>query len=282
MASMPVDALLADADWHALLAPLGLAWAILALAFVALWWRQLRTQNATSVDAAWSLGIGATALAMAAWGPGSTTQRLLAAGLATAWSGRLTLHLLRDRVFGHRTEDGRYAAMRSYWGTKAPRNFFVFYQVQALAAVMFALPFAALAHHREASLTAWQWGGLGLAAVAVLGEHLADRQLAAHRRDPQQRGRTCRSGLWRYSRHPNYFCEWLAWCGVALVAAPAMSWLAALQPALMFLLVRFVSGVPWTELQALKSRPDDYRRYQAETNAFVPWWPRRPLHAPHP
>jgi steroid 5-alpha reductase family enzyme len=279
---MPVDALLADADWHALLPPLGFAWAVLALAFLALWWRQLRTQNATSVDAAWALGIGGTALAMAAWGPGAGIQRLLAAGLAAAWSGRLSLHLLRDRVFGHRSEDGRYAAMRNFWGTHAARNFFVFYQMQAIAAVVFALPFAALAYHSEPNLTPWQWCGLGITTLAVLGETLADRQLAAHRRDPLQRGRTCRNGLWRYSRHPNYFCEWLAWCGMALVAAPALSWLAVLQPVLMFLLVRFVSGVPWTELQAQKSRPDDYRRYQAETNAFVPWWPRRLRDVLHP
>ena len=96
----------------------------------------------------------------------------------------------------------------------------------------------------------------------------------AHR-DPGQRGRTCRSGLWRYSRHPNYFFEWLTWCGIACVAFPAAGWLALLQPVVMFVLVRFVSGVPFTELQSLKSRGDDYRRYQRETHAFVPWWPRR-------
>ncbi|MEO6596097.1 MAG: DUF1295 domain-containing protein, partial [Planctomycetota bacterium] len=88
--------------------------------------------------------------------------------------------------------------------------------------------------------------------------------------------RACRRGLWRYSRHPNYFFEWLSWCGIGLVALPAAGWLALLQPVAMFGLVRFVSGVPFTELQALKSRGDDYRRYQQETNAFVPWWPRRP------
>ena len=89
------------------------------------------------------------------------------------------------------------------------------------------------------------------------------------------RGRACRRGLWRVSRHPNYFFEWLTWCGIALLAAPAAGWWAALQPVAMFVLVRFVSGVPYTEMQALKSRGDDYRRYQQETNAFVPWFPRR-------
>jgi protein-S-isoprenylcysteine O-methyltransferase Ste14 len=118
-------------------------------------------------------------------------------------------------------------------------------------------------------------GGAQMMLLAVGGEALADHQLHAHRRDPAQHGRTCRRGLWAWSRHPNYFFEWLTWCGIALVAAPAAGWWAALQPVAMFVLVRFVSGVPYTELQALKSRGDDYRRYQQETNAFVPWWPRR-------
>lgn len=268
---MTLDAPTEDAVWRDLLAPLGWTWALAAIAFAGLWWRQLRTRNATSVDAAWAATIGAAALAFAVVGAGSAVQRGLAAGLALAWSGRLCWHLLQNRVFSQAAEDGRYAAMRAHWGARAGRNFLLFYQAQACAAVLFALPFAALAWHRAPQLTHLQWIGIGLTAVAVAGEALADRQLARHRADPTQRGRTCRAGLWRYSRHPNYFCEWLAWCGVALVAFPALGWFAALQPALMFVLVRYVTGVPWTELQALRSRPEDYRRYQAETSAFVPW-----------
>lgn len=246
-----------------------------SVTFALLWLRQRRTRNATSVDAAWALAIGALGVAAALLGEGSVAQRALAAAIAGAWSGRLGLHLLRDRVFRESREDGRYRAMREHWGERAQARFFWFYQAQALAALLFALPFWLLAAHDATTIAPLQWTGLALAAAAQLGETVADRQLAAHRRDPAQRGRTCRRGLWRYSRHPNYFFEWLSWCGIALCVWPAAGAWALVQPLAMFVLVRFVSGVPFTELQALKSRGDDYRRYQQETNAFVPWWPRR-------
>jgi steroid 5-alpha reductase family enzyme len=254
------------------------AWIAVAatcIGFALLWYRQTRTRNATSVDAAWALAIGALGVAAAIDGDGAPVQRWLAGCIAGAWSARLAWHLLVHRVFGHAHEDGRYRAMREHWGERANRNLFWFYQAQAGAALVFALPFRLLADHGAAALATVQWSGLGMVAIALAGETLADRQLEAHRRDPAQRGRSCRRGLWRYSRHPNYFCEWLTWCGIALVAAPAAGWLALVQPAVMFVLVRFVSGVPFTELQALRSRGDDYRRYQQETNAFLPWFPRR-------
>jgi len=248
----------------------------LAIVFAGLWWRQRRTGNATSVDAAWSAAIGVIGVGAAVFGGGSPVQRLTVGLLAYAWSGRLTWHLLRDRVFGRAVEDGRYRAMREHWGPSANRNFFWFYQAQALAALGVAAPFLFLAQHEAPALSAVQVVGLVVAVLAQAAESLADRQLAAHRRAPGQQHLACRRGLWRFSRHPNYFFEWLTWCGVGLVAAPALGWLAMLQPAAMFVLVRFVSGVPFTERQALKSRGCDYRRYMAETSVFVPWWPSQP------
>jgi steroid 5-alpha reductase family enzyme len=255
--------------------PLALAGLACSVTFALLWFRQTRTNDATSVDAAWAAAIGALGLAGAASGDGHALQRTLAAAIVGAWSGRLTWHLLAHRVFGHAGEDGRYRAMRAHWGARAHLHFFWFYQLQAAAAFVFALPFWFVAGHDAGSLAPAQWAGLAVVAGAQALEALADRQLEAHRQDPAMRGRACRRGLWRYSRHPNYFFEWLTWCGIALVALPAGGAWAAVQPAVMFVLVRFVSGVPYTEMQALKSRGDDYRRYQQETNAFVPWRPRR-------
>lgn len=252
----------------------------LALVFAALWLRQTRTRNATSVDAAWALAIGGAGVAAALSGAGSGAQRLLAGSIALLWSTRLGWHLLRHRVFGHGAagpagEDGRYRAMREHWGDRANAHFFWFYQAQAAAAFVFALPFWFVAGHTAASPSPVQLAGLTLFGAAQAMEALADRQLEQHRADPSMRGRTCRRGLWAWSRHPNYFGEWLSWCGIALFALPAAGAYAAIQPVVMFVLVRFVSGVPFTELQALRSRGDDYRRYQQETNAFFPWWPRR-------
>ena len=110
---------------------------------------------------------------------------------------------------------------------------------------------------------------------AIVGETVADRQLANWRKDPNNKGRTCRSGLWRYSRHPNYFCEWLMWCAYAALAWPGPLGPVALgAPALLLFLVLKVTGIPPTEARALASRGADYRRYQRTTSAFVPWPPR--------
>ena len=249
---------------------------VIAAAMTLLWLVSLLRRDASIVDAFWGTGfILVIGYAFAVTPPAQVQLRCwLLVGLVLIWGLRLSIHLLL-RNLRHGLEDYRYRAMREHWGPRAHANLFWFYLVQAAAAWLFALPFWFLAGSPAATLEPLQWAGLGLLLVAQFAEGLADRQLEQHRRDPGQKGRACRRGLWRYSRHPNYFCEWLSWCGIAAIAAPTAGWLALLQPILMFVLVRFVSGVPFAELQSIKSRGDDYRRYQQETNAFVPWFPRR-------
>ena len=253
------------------------AWTLAAAmaVMVLLWIRQLRTRDATSVDVGWAATIGAVAVGAALLGPGSALSRSLAAGMAIVWSGRLSLHLLLDRVLRHRGEDGRYAALREHWGPRAAWRFVVVYVLQGLLAFLFATPFVTLAQHDAGELAAIQVAGLAMFALGIAIESWSDRTLAAHRRDPANKGRTCRSGPWRYSRHPNYFGEWVLWCGIGATCSTAPhGWIAWVAPVSMFVFVRFVSGVPWTERQSLRSRGDDYRAYQRETNCFFPWRPR--------
>ncbi|MCA8950486.1 MAG: DUF1295 domain-containing protein [Planctomycetes bacterium] len=263
-------------------------WLVLAVLFALLWWRQTVTRNATAVDAAWSGSIGGMAAIAALLGSGSGTQRALAAIVAAIWSGRLTAHLVSDRVGTGAPEDGRYRALRSWLGRREQLGFFAVYQLQAGLALGFAAPFVCMAWDSTQGITGLQVVGLGLAAASLALETIADRQLAAHRRDPTQTGRTCRTGLWRYSRHPNYFFEWLTWCGFGLVHSAALGWFAVLTPVAMLLTVRFGSGVPFTEKRALASRGADYRDYMRTTNTFFPWPPRpvsratAPLETPLP
>ena len=254
---------------------LGLGWAAGALLMLVLWALSRRHRDAGVVDVGWAALLGALAVMLAWTGDGHPTQRLLIGTLGGLWGLRLATHLLFDRVLG-KPEDGRYRALRQHWGPRADVHFLWFFQVQALLAVVLSLPFALAAGNPSPRLALLQWCGLALFVGAKLGETVADRQLARFRADPHNRGRTCRRGPWRWSRHPNYFCEWLVWCAFALLALPAPhgAW-ALLAPALMYLMVTRVSGIPWTEAQALRSRGDDYRRYQAETNAFFPGPPRR-------
>jgi steroid 5-alpha reductase family enzyme len=152
---------------------------------------------------------------------------------------------------------------------------FWFFQSQAVACAVFAVPLL-LALLNERPL-----GWLDALAVviwlaAVTGETLADRQLARFRHDQRNRGRVCRSGLWAWSRHPNYFFEWLHWWSyVCLAWGAPWGWLAVIGPAVMLYLLLRLTGIPPTEAQAVRSRGEAYREYQRTTSAFIPWPPRR-------
>ena len=242
---------------------------------VVLWAIQCRTRNAALVDAGWAFLVGAAAVIYAIEGTGADLKRGLAAGLGGLWSTRLVAHLLNDRILGH-PEEGRYRALRGYWGARANLHFLWFFVAQAWLAVALALPFRLLAGDPGGALGPLQGIGLAVFALAWIGEAVADAQLQAFRTRPEHRGQTCRRGLWRWSRHPNYFFEWLIWVGMALLAMPAphgaWAWLAALG---MFVLITRVTGIPYAEAQALRSRGDDYRRYQVSTSSFFPLPPRR-------
>lgn len=247
-----------------------LGWAVLAVALAALWLRQLKTQNATSVDVAWSVGLAFLALLYPWFGDGDIGRRVLVSVLGTIWALRLARYLFTDRVLKHDEEDGRYKAMRAELGSKAPVVFFLVYQGQAAVAVLFSLPM----------LAAMQGGALGPAAVlgvviwmvAVVGETIADAQLSRFRASPANKGLVCRAGLWRFSRHPNYFFEWVHWWAYVLIGGgAALTWLG---PAAMLLFLFRLTGIPYTEKQALRTRGDAYRDYQETTSVFIPWPPK--------
>lgn len=255
------------------LTPLVIVLALATIAMLATWWLQRRTRNAGYVDVAWAALMGVAALFYGAIGMGATTPRLLVAMLGGVWGFRLSLHLLA-RVL-HEAEDGRYRYLREHWQGDQ-RKFLAFFLGQALLTALFSVPFLVVASNPVAGLTCWSLLGIALWVASVAGESIADLQLSRWRSDPANRGRTCRRGLWAWSRHPNYFFEWLHWFAyVALaVGSPWWAW-SLLGPLLMGLSLVWVTGIPFTEAQSLRSRGDDYRAYQREVSMFFPWFPRR-------
>jgi steroid 5-alpha reductase family enzyme len=258
-------------DWLKLAA---CAWVAAAVMMLALWIWYRRKRNAGIVDVGWSLSLPLMTALYAALGPGYLWRRWLLAAMFCVWGVRLGLYLLRDRIAG-RAEDRRYADLRARRSPAATLDFFLFFQAQALLAVVLSVPALIAVFNDVPHIAGLEIVALLLWAIAVVGEAVADRQLERFKTRRSSRGRTCRDGLWRYSRHPNYFFEWMVWVAYALFAL-ASPWgpLALTCPVVMLFLLFRVTGIPATEAQALRTKGDDYRHYQATTSVFVPWPPR--------
>lgn len=201
---------------------------------------------------------------------------MVAAGLVMAWATRLAWHILFDRLLRDKPEDERYRALRRHWGEHADRNFLFFFLGQALLVALFITPATVVASRSGAFPDLWDVLGLLIAPLAVGGEALADRQLAAFRADPASKGKVCRRGFWRYSRHPNYFFEWLHWFAYVSMGVGSAAWaLTWIGPVMMYVFLRYLTGIPHAERQSLRSRGEAYRHYQQTTPAFFPWIPRK-------
>jgi steroid 5-alpha reductase family enzyme len=256
--------------WAAML----VAWAVAAAAMAALWWWCRRRRNAGWVDVAWSLGTGTAGafLALAVGGVDHPRAWLVAA-TAAGWGLRLGLHLA-VRIAGE-PEDSRYADLRQRWGDAFDRRMFAFFQIQASWVVLFATPMM-VAAGRPGPLDWMDMLGVGILLAAVAGETVADRQLAAWKRSRPEGELVCRRGLWSWSRHPNYFFEWTHWFGyVAIGIAGPYGWITLAGPALMYVFLTRITGVPVAERRSVARRGEAYLAYQREVPAFLPRPPRR-------
>lgn len=252
-----------------------------------------RLRNYGVVDVVWALGFAPVALLFYTLSAPDqpASQRIPATVLVAAactWAVRLGWHLLARVRSHHPVEDVRYTQLRAEWGAQADARMFRFFLLQGALQVVLALPFAWVCldpNPRGAPLGLGVSGitGLALWLVGIVGESIADRQLARFRSQPGNRGKVCQEGWWRWSRHPNYFFEWLVWVGYAVFASGApWGWTAWLSPALMLHFLLHVTGIPMTEALSVQSKGDAYRRYQETTNAFFPGPRRTPGKAPRP
>jgi steroid 5-alpha reductase family enzyme len=250
------------------------AYLVMVAVMVGLWILQLRVRNVSIADVGWCAGLIAVVLWYAIQGTGETERRVLVAALAVIYAGRLGFYILLNRVIG-KTEEARYRRLREQWGSSESIRMFGYFQLQALAVVIFSLPFLVLIHNPQPPFVLTELVGLLIWIVAVSGEAIADRQLAQFRSQARNRNHVCRDGLWRYSRHPNYFFEWLHWWAYVVMGVSTPGWfLTWIGPIGMGWALLKVTGIPWVERQALASRGEDYREYQRTTSAFFPWFPR--------
>lgn len=244
-----------------------------SLLMICVWAAHLRDEDASIVDPFWGFGVLTVGLVHAqAAGAPLRGARLLVALLAAAWALRLAMHL-RAR---HREEgrDRRYEAMRAARGPQWWwKSFYVVFLLQAGLAWVVALPLTACLAGTVV-VGPLHLAGAVVAVSGLLFESVADGQLARFKADPANRGEVMRSGLWALSRHPNYFGEWVFWCGITLAALGSGAWWAGFGLAFTLLLLLRVSGVTLTEKDIEQRRPD-YAAYVRATRAFLPL-PKRP------
>jgi len=241
---------------------------------VGVWLLSLAVRDASIVDSFWGLGFVLVAAVALALGPGVFDRRLLLFALVGVWGLRLSLHIAR-RNWG-KGEDFRYQGFRARWGGRFWWvSLFTVFLLQAVLLFAVSLPIqAAGAGETPASLGVLDWLGAGLWLLGFAFETVGDAQLARFKADPASRGRVMDRGLWRYTRHPNYFGDAVLWWGIGLIAlAVPWGWLALVGPGLMtFLLVR-VSGVAMLEKTIAERRPG-YAEYVRRTSGFVPLPPK--------
>ncbi|MDQ3728026.1 MAG: DUF1295 domain-containing protein [Actinomycetota bacterium] len=242
----------------------------------AAWVASVAMRDAGVADIAWGLSFVAVAWVTLAIGNGDFERSLLIAILVTAWGVRLATYIAARRD----GEDHRYAAMREKHDNFAARSLWSIFGTQALIAWVISLPIqVAATDPTPGSLGALALAGLAIGAFGIVFEALADAQLRAFSKNSDNKGKVMDRGLWRYSRHPNYFGEVCVWWGIFLIALETGSgWWTAIGPLVLTVLLLRVSGVALTE-KTISSRRPGYELYIKQTSAFIPL-PPKPRRAP--
>jgi steroid 5-alpha reductase family enzyme len=256
---------------------LAMSAALCALMAVA-WMVQQRTGNSGWVDTIWTFAVGLVGAVAALW-PFSNealpARQWMVASLVAVWALRLGLHIAFRSAGIH--DDPRYAEYARRWGDDAPRQMFVFLQQQALGSIPLVFAIFVAAQAPAAAFRLQDVLGALILAAGIAGEAIADAQLKRFRENPGNKGRVCEAGLWRWSRHPNYFFQWFGWLAYPVIAIAAdypLGLAALLAPLFMFWILNYVTGVPPLEEQMARSRGDAWVAYQSRTSRFFPLPPR--------
>ncbi|BAV09443.1 Steroid 5-alpha reductase family enzyme [Filimonas lacunae] len=257
---------------HSFYFPALISLATVCCVMLCVWIWATRISNAGIVDVFWAFNF--TIIGVLIWwlAPGDGVRKLWVSGLACLWSLRLTWHLGKRVLWHLGEEEGRYKQLRYEWRNQLLLKFFLFFQAQAVSNIWLAIPWFIMAANVKAGMFFTEYAGAAIWLLAIVGETVADAQLAAFKKNPANKGKVCNKGLWNYSRHPNYFFQLLIWIGVFVMAIGSpYGWLAFISPVSIGYLLFKVTGIPLTEEQNLRSKGDAYRQYQQTTSVFIPW-----------
>ena len=240
-----------------------------------LWLIHLAIKNVGIIDFGWVMSIVIAAFTYFMLGEGYGFRKLMVFVMVSMWGLRLAFYILVARVIG-KSEDPRYQEFRKAGGWINWGNFFLLFEFQALIAFVFSFAFLFPCLNQHPRISILEFVAFFLLLIAVSGEALADYQLSRFKSDRLSKGKVCQVGLWKYSRHPNYFFEWLTWISFFLFSlASPFGFISVVAPLLILYFLFKVTGIPATEAQALRSKGEAYREYQKRTSVFIPWFPKR-------
>jgi cyclopropane-fatty-acyl-phospholipid synthase len=241
-------------------------------------WRWAKPiQNTGMAEIFWAVDLAMIALILYAAAPGWLPRKSLLCTMVLFAGLRLGSHLsfrVANRLHG---EGGWYRRYRKAWYPYSQQNFFWLYQAQAICNVVLAIPFFIICANTRRVWSGFEIAGTVLWVIAFLGESLADHQLSAFKKVAGNRGKVLSTGLWGYSRHPNYFFEWLQWMAWFLFSLGSpYGGLAVISPLIILWLLFKVTGIPNVEEQCVRSKGERYKNYQREVSAFLPWFKKQP------
>ena len=250
-----------------------------------IWLVSERIGNAGIVDVAWGFGFAIVALVDAALayshGWGNLSRSALILIMVALWSLRLGLFLAFRFKRMWPEEDGRYKKYRQDWGNRASLGLFLAFEMQAVLLASLTLPFALALTNANQQISGFEIAGFVIWLVAFVCETISDQQLEGFKSrrleadQAKQISPVCQVGFWNYSRHPNYFFEWLVWLAFFCFSLGSPGGIYTIYcPLLMLFFLTKVTGVKATEEQAVRSKGQAYIDYQRTTSAFVPWFKR--------
>ncbi|WP_162846788.1 DUF1295 domain-containing protein [Marinicella litoralis] len=250
--------------------PLFLACTACVMVQLLAWLMQMKTKNADVVDIAWTLGIILCAGLYLWLIPSANINALMVMMFPVVWYLRLLFHLILRFDVHH--EDGRYLNLRNHWDENTQFKFLMFFMFQAMLSVLFSLTAYWVLLSPEMAL--WQMvTAMILGLTALVGVSTADHQLLRFKKTHDS-SEVCDVGLWQYSRHPNYFFEWLHWFVYPILLwNSGYFWWSLLVVLMMLLFLLKLTGIPFSEQQALKKRGAAYQAYMNKTSPFILWRP---------
>lgn len=230
-------------------------------------------RNNSIVDMGWGAGFVVVAFVTLISQGAYVERNLLVTLLITIWGGRLTYYIVR-RNWG-KPEDFRYAKWRKEWGSwLVPRAFLQVFMLQGLLMLIIGYPIIVVNSSPQPGLNFIDYLGLFIWITGFIFESVGDKQLAEFKKDPANKGHVIQSGLWKYTRHPNYFGEATMWWGIFLLTISVpLGWSAVISPLTITLMLLYVSGVPMLE-KKYKDNPE-FQEYARRTNKFFPWFPKK-------